>query len=66
MSTVTLVGENLKTETSAGERMLHSLHREGIEILTSGRGSSGFAMTAVIPSASMKQALRLLHANFLS
>ena len=66
MSTVTLVGENLKTETSAGERMLHSLHREGIEILTSGRGSSGFAMTAVIPSASMKQALRLLHTNFLS
>lgn len=66
MSTVTLVGENLKSETSAGERMLHTLHREGIEILTSGRGSSGFAMTAVIPHSSMTEALRHLHTHFLS
>ena len=66
MSTVTLVGENLKTESSAGERMLHTLHRDGIEILTSGRGSSGFAMTAVIPHSSMTDALRLLHSHFLS
>lgn len=66
MSTVTLVGENLKTESSAAERMLHTLHREGIEILTSGRGSSGFAMTAVVPHSSITEALRLLHAHFLT
>lgn len=65
VSTVTLVGENLKIEETAAQRMLHTLSRKGIEILTSGRGSSGFAMTAVIEAAKMKEALAILHANFL-
>lgn len=65
LSTVTLVGENLKSEASAAERMLHTLRRAGIDILTAGRGSSGFAMTAVVPSADMKAALHLLHEHFL-
>ncbi|MCM1319664.1 MAG: aspartate kinase [Muribaculaceae bacterium] len=66
MSTVTLVGENLKSDVTAGDRMLHTLSRAGISIAASGKGSSGFAMTAVIPSAAMKEALQLLHAQFLS
>lgn len=65
MCTVTLVGENLKIEESAAQRMLHTLSRGGIEILSSGRGSSGFAMTAAVPSDRMKDALAILHANFL-
>lgn len=66
VSTVTLVGENLKTENSAADRMLHTLSRNGISIYTSGMGSSGFAMTAVVPKSSMTQALTLLHNQFLT
>ena len=66
LSTVTLVGENLKTEESAAQRMLHTLSRGGIDVLTSGQGSSGFAMTAVVEAPQMKPALVLLHATFLA
>lgn len=66
VSTVTLVGENLKIEKPAAQRMLHTLNRGGIEVLTSGMGASGFAMTAVIKAAKMNEALTLLHDNFLT
>lgn len=65
MSTVTLVGENMKTDENAAEQMLKLLRQDGIETLTSGRGSSGFAMTAVIPADTMRSALCLLHNHFL-
>lgn len=66
MSTVTVVGENLKKDNKAGERMLHTLERAGIIVAASGRGSSGFAMTAVVPRAAMEQSLQLLHTQFLN
>lgn len=65
VSTVTLVGENLKTDISAADRMLHTLRRGGIKVLSSGRGSSGFAMTAIVPRDAMEEALCLLHTQFL-
>lgn len=66
MSTVTLVGENLKKDITAGERMLHTLQRAGIDIYVSGQGSSGFAMTAVIAHTDMVKALSHLHSQFLT
>ncbi|MCM1005123.1 MAG: aspartate kinase [Prevotella sp.] len=66
VSTVTLVGENLKKDPQAADRMLHTLRRAGIQILTAGRGSSGFAMTAVVPREDMTSALDLLHSQFLT
>lgn len=66
MSTVTLVGENLKKDVTAGERMLHTLSRAGIPIAASAKGSSGFAMTATVPAENMREALQLLHTQFLS
>jgi len=66
LSSVTLVGENLKTDPCAAERMLHTLDRAGIKVFTSGHGSSGFAMTAIIPASCMTDALKLLHNQFLN
>lgn len=66
LSSLTLVGENLKSDPHAAERMLHTLHRAGIQVLTSGRGSSGFAMTAIVPARCMTEGLQLLHSQFLS
>lgn len=66
LSSVTLVGENLKTDPRAAERMLHTLDRSGIKVFTSGHGSSGFAMTAIIPASGMTDALKHLHAQFLA
>lgn len=65
LSTVTLVGENLKKDPHAAGRMLSTLRLSGIEAIASATGSSGFAMTAVLPTASMHAALKALHAAFL-
>ena len=65
VSTVTVVGENLKSDASAMQRVIHTLQRHGIEVFAHAPGSSGFAQTAVIPSDRLHEALALLHANLL-
>lgn len=65
LSTVTLVGENLKTDPQAAARMLATLERNGLDVQASAPGSSGFAMTAVLPAEQMRPALEALHAAFL-
>ncbi len=65
VSTVTVVGENLKSDASAMQRVIHTLQRHGIEVFAHAPGSSAFAQTAVIPSDRLHEALALLHANFL-
>lgn len=65
VSTVTVVGENLKTCTSSAARVVSTLNLHGIRTYAEAPGSSGFAQTTVIPSAQLHEALKLLHANFL-
>lgn len=65
VSTITLVGENLKTDTGAACRMLDVLVAAGMAPLADAPGDSGFAYTAVIPADSLTEALALLHTRFL-
>lgn len=65
MSTVSVVGENLKDSPGVLERLTNTLLREDIEVHASAAGSSGITLSMVVESEDMQPALKVLHEAYL-
>ncbi|MDE7159972.1 MAG: aspartate kinase [Muribaculaceae bacterium] len=64
LSTIAVVGDNLKAESGLAPRIVHSLTRAGIPVEAVSDGSSETTVTVMVPQQEATPALRLLHGLF--
>jgi aspartokinase/homoserine dehydrogenase 1 len=64
LSTVAVVGENMKQNPGASGRMFRALGRNNINVAAIAQGSSELNISAVIPQADLQKALNALHEAF--
>lgn len=61
LSVVALVGEGIKNEKNLGEELLNALKGTGISVQAMSVGASETTIAAVVPSAEVKNALKVAH-----
>lgn len=64
LSTIAVVGENMKQNPGASGRMFRALGRNNINVAAIAQGSSELNISAVIPQADLQKALNALHEAF--
>ena len=64
LSTVAVVGENMKQNPGASGRMFRALGRNNVNVAAIAQGSSELNISAVIPQADLQKALNALHEAF--
>lgn len=64
LATIAIVGEDLPVQKGLDSRILHTLRREGIEVLASSCASSATTVSIVVASGCRDKAMRLLHESF--
>lgn len=65
ISTVSVVGENIKSHPDISARLLGTLSDAGVNVLASATGASGFTFSVLIGSDCHHEALRRLHSLIL-
>lgn len=61
LSTIAVVGENMKSKNRLAERIWHTLSRDGISVEAYSAGSSDTTITYVVDSDKADRALKLIH-----
>lgn len=61
LSTLAVVGEDMKSRDRLAQRIRHTLHRDGISVLAYSAGSSDTTITYVVESDKADRALELIH-----
>ena len=64
VSTIAIVGENMKHMSGIAARLFNTLERNGISVLASSHSSSGINLSFTVSSDSLKEALILSHETF--
>ncbi|TDQ17560.1 aspartate kinase [Algoriphagus boseongensis] len=64
LSTIAVVGENMKQNPGASGRMFRALGRNNVNVAAIAQGSSELNISAVIPQADLQKALNALHEAF--
>lgn len=65
-SILSLVGDNMKSQSGASGRMFEALGKEGIEIRAIAQGSSERNVSAVISTSDVNAAIKAIHKEFFS
>ncbi len=61
LTTIAVVGEDMKNKKRLAERIRHSLHRDGINVEATSTGASDTTITFIVSPERTERALQIIH-----